>query len=680
MKYSAWLLALLLSLPLAAWSASFLAAQQAPDTVRLEELVVTATRFPTPRGSVASAVTVISGEELKARGVRYLWEALRTTLGASVVQVGSFGGITSLFLRGGESDYVSVLLDGIPLNQPGGSIDLADLTVDEIERIEIVRGPASVLYGSDAMTGVVQIFTAGGRMPQGAEAGVRAGVFESARWGADRVVRGEHTNTAWEWYWRWSGAADRVSYNVALSRASSAGIYTTDGTARFNNDYRNTVVNASIRTAPDELTDLVFNVRYGDNRYYFPTDGAGRLVDHNQFSRENAVAAGVEVGRLLAPGLEVRLQLGTHLSNSGNDDPQDDPADTLGFYAFESHATVERRRADLRANWRLLDQAVLTGGVMLEEQRQRGFTASRSQFGDSWDDTDLRRLTRAYYGQLQADIGPPLAVNAGVRLEDNQTFGTFVTVRGGVVYRAPGGLRLRAAAGTGFKEPTFFENFATGFVRGNPELDPERSASWEAGLEGTFSGGRMRLEATYFWQQFRDLIQFTFSPPSPSDPNWFNVAAADASGIEVEFKALPAARAAVEAGYTYLRTVVKDAGFDTGPGAAFQQGRSLLRRPAHSGFASLSLRPGGPLRGSVVARYVGERDDLDFSVFPAERRTMEAYWTADLAAELDASRLLRGWKLAFTGRLENLFDAEVREAFNFPARGRTAWIGLRLGL
>lgn len=680
MKYRTVIAGFILMIHCGGWRVAHLTAQQLPDTVRLEELVVTATRFPTPRASIASAVTVIPGEELRARGVRYLWEALRTTLGASVVQVGSFGGITSLFLRGGESDYVSVLLDGIPLNQPGGSIDLADLTVDEIDRIEIVRGPASVLYGSDAMTGVVQIFTVAGRATQEAEAGVRAGVFPSARWGSDGVVRGEHTNTAWEWYWRWRGAADRVVYNLALSRFSSEGIYTTDGRSGFNNDYRNTVVNASVRIGPDERTDIVLNVRYGDNRYYFPTDGAGRFVDQNQFSRDNGIAAGIELGRHLTSRLEGRLQLATHISNSGFDDQQDGPADTLGFYSFESHATLERRRADLRANWHVLDGAVLTGGILLEEQRQRSFSASRSQFGASGDDTDLRRSTRAYYGQLQADLGSPLALNAGVRLEDNEAFGTFVTARGGVVYRAPGSLRFRATAGTGFKEPTFFENFATGFVRGNPKLAPERSASWEVGLERNLMEGRVRVAGTYFSQQFRDLIQFTFSPPSPSDPNFFNVAAADASGIEVELWAVPATGVTLEAGYTYLHTRVKDAGFDTGPGAAFQEGRPLLRRPAHSGFASLAVRPADFLSGSLVARYVGKRDDLDFSSFPAERRTMASYWTADLAVELDASPLIRSLKLAFTGRLENLLDAEVREAFNFPARGRTVWMGLRLGL
>lgn len=653
--------------------------QNVPDTVRLEEVVVTATRVPTPRASIAAAVTVISGEELRSRGVRYVLDALRTALGTSIAQVGSFGGITSLFLRGGESDYVSVLLDGIPLNQPGGAIDLADLTTDNVDRIEIVRGPASVLYGSDAMTGVVQIFTLPASGATRTEVGIRGGLFSSARWDRDRLVRGEDTNAAWEWYWRWTAGSDQVRYSFGASRIASEGLYTTDGIEGFKNDYRNTAISGAMSAALGARSEATLTLHYGDNRYYFPTDGAGRLVDHNQFTRETAATAGIEVGYFLTPRLEARLQLATHLNNAGNDDQPDSPADTLGFYAFESQATTERRRIDLRANWRWASYSVLTVGGLVEQQRERRFSTSQSQFGPSTDDTDLRRSTRAYYGQIQADLAAPLTLNVGMRLEDNQTFGTFLTARGGLVYRPDATSRLRLAAGTGFKEPTFFENFATGFVRGNPNLDPERSVSWELGLERTFLQGALRVAGTFFRQQFRDLIQFTFSPPRAGDPNWFNVAAADASGLEVEARAVLPQGMRWEMGYTYLRTRVTEAGFDLGPGAAFEAGKPLLRRPAHSGFVMLSPGDWKILRTSVISRYVGAREDLDFSRFPAERRVLDPYWTVDLVGEVRVLRLPSGWDLGLTVKGENLFDADARESFNFPARGRTLWLGARLG-
>src|SRR5262245_21342163 len=139
----------------------------------LPPVVVTATRVTTPLNALSAAVTILRGDYLRARGIATVADALRDAADAVVVQTGSPGGVTSLFLRGGESDYVKVLLDGVPLNQPGGSIDLANLTTDNVDRIEIVRGPVSVLYGSDAMTGVVQIFTKRGAVapPQFGEIG-----------------------------------------------------------------------------------------------------------------------------------------------------------------------------------------------------------------------------------------------------------------------------------------------------------------------------------------------------------------------------------------------------------------------------------------------------------------------------------------------------------------------------
>src|SRR5207245_1876960 len=136
-----------------------LTAQEPRDTVILTPVVVTATRIPTPADAVTAAVTVISGAELRAQGIRTVLDALRDVPAAAVVQTGSFGGVTSLFLRGGQSKYVKVLVDGVPVNDPGGAFDFAHLTTDNVERIEVLRGPASVLYGSDAVTGVVQIFT-----------------------------------------------------------------------------------------------------------------------------------------------------------------------------------------------------------------------------------------------------------------------------------------------------------------------------------------------------------------------------------------------------------------------------------------------------------------------------------------------------------------------------------------
>ncbi len=655
----------------AAWPAA-LAAQAPPqDTVHLAEIVVTPTRVPTARASVAAAVTVLSGQRLRERGITSVAEALREVVGVAVAQPGSFGALASLFLRGGESDYTSVLVDGVPLNDPGGAVSLADLTTDNVDRIEIVRGPVSVLYGSDAVSGVVQIFTRRGRGPFRVETAVEFGRFQTVTPGAGPAGGGA-ARTALRWEADVAGGNDAVGYSFSVSRHSTAGLY---GVPGFDNSYHNTVASGLLRAAPDPRTDASLMVRYGDHTFHYPTDGAGRLVDANQYQHGTATTVGLEVGRFLLPRLEARLMLGANRSDGGIEDAPDDAADTTGFFAYSSLATVERRRAEARAN--LYGRGgVLTLGAQLEHQSQESFGISSSSFGASTDRLDATRRNHGLYAQVQADPLGVVSLNAGARWDRSETFGDFVTYRGGVVYRPVDGLRLRATAGTGFKEPTFYENFATGFVRGNPALEPEHSISWELGVEQSVSGGRLTFAATYFSQRFRDLIDFTFAPPALEDPNYFNIAGAKARGVELELGAAPTGRLAVEGRYTYLETSVTDGGFDIGPGALLARDSTLLRRPPHTVAGQVRYRASDRVRLAAGVRHVGHRADIDYTEYPYQRVQLPAYSTLSLSAEGDVLGAVDR-TATLTLRVENLLDASYHEAVNFPARGRTVWLGAR---
>lgn len=628
--------------------------QEAADTFELEEIVVTATRLPTPREALTASVTVITRDELRSRGIGYILDVLRSVTGGTVVQTASFGGTTSLFLRGGESDYVQVLMDGVPLNRPGGAFDFATLTTDNIERIEIVRGPASVLYGSDAVTGVVQIFSRVGRGAPSAALGLRAGTFGSVAWQAEL-----------------SAGNEAVSYALSLSR------FTTDGALAFNNDFRNTVLAGHVRVRPDERTDASLSVRLIDDELHVPTDGAGRLVDRNAFQTGDGLSLGLEVGRFFTERLEARVLLAANDADGGFDDRPDGAADTLGFFAFRSLEDVRRLSADLRANLYLSAMTVLTVGAEIEQEKQRTFSESESEFGKSSGSFDAERLNRAYYAQAVAQLAARVSLSAGARVEDNDAFGTFTTYRTGVAYRWPNGFRVRATLGTGFKEPTFFENFASGFVRGNPDLDPERSRSWEVGIEQPVLGRRLLLSATYFNQRFRDLIQFTFGPPVPEGPNFFNVGEADAAGIELEARVSAAGPVALTANYTYLDTEVIEAGPEADVG--FAPGQPLLRRPRHAANLSLGFRRFDRGRANLDVVYVGKRDDLDFTDFPAVRVELPDYVRLDVAGEfrlLERRRQRPG--LTATARIENLLDRSYQEVRNFPARGLTVFVGGRI--
>ena len=635
-------------------AAPALRAQEPRDTVQLPEMVVTATRLPMPLASTTATVTVITGDELRERGITTVADALRTVNGTAVVETGPLGSATSLFLRGGESNMVRVLLDGVPLNAPGGAVDLANLTADDVERIEIVRGPGSVLYGSDAVAGVVQIFPrdAGGAARW--DAGAGGGSFGSRS--ANLAVA--------------SGGADA---RVSLAASHEA----TDGVYAFNNAYRDDVVSLAAALAPDPRTDARLSVRYTDAVYHYPTDGSGNVVYHDQFQTGSGVVASLDAGRFVTARLEARLLLGLSENTGRQDQEPNTAADTLGYYAFWSLDRVSRRSADLRLNWHLGPATVLTGGAALETEAERSSNLSQSQFGPSAGSLVVSRWNRAYYAQAVAGAGPQLSFTAGARLDDNEAFGAFATFRGGVAWHsAGGGTRLHAAIGTAFKEPGFLDNYGTGYVTGNPALEPERSRSWDVGVDQ--QAGPVSLSATWFDQRFRDLIQYTFAPPTPTAPNYYNVAAANAYGLELEARAALTRSLEVTARYTYTHTASSDSGFD---GATFAQGRRLIRRPTSAASLDVAWRLGERGSLSAGAQWVGDRDDEDFSTFPGTRVTLPSYLRVDVAGEwalLARGGGGRGGRLAATLKVENLFDRRYEQVLHFPARPRALLVGLQV--
>lgn len=623
-------------------------AQEAPkDTFRLSEIVVTATRVPV--AAVTAATTVISSADLQGLGITHLHDALSAVAGVSLVQTGSFGGTASLYLRGGESGYTRVLLDGVALNQPGGAIDFGALTVADVDRIEIVRGPASVLYGSDAVTGVIQIFTRRGAGPARLAIEASAGTYRTGAMTASLT-----------------GGGPGASYGVHLSR------YQTDGIHDFNSEYQNSVLSGSVRLAPDEATDVSFAMQYRDHVYHYPTDGAGRVVDHNAFQFSRRFSLGVDAGRRLSAAVEGRVSLATTNDDGGTDDRADGPGDTLGFFSFRSLQTTDRRNADVRANIRALGGSVITVGAQAEEQRERSLNQSASEFGPDGGLFDGRRWNAAGYAQV-VGVGGRFAWNASSRLDRNQAFGTFTTLRAGLSYRPTPDLKIRATVGTAFREPTFFENFATGFVRGNPALVPERATSWDVGTEFGLRNGAGRVSATWFDQRFQNLIEFTFAPPRPTDPNYFNIAAARAQGLEIEAVARVLRPLSLHGAYTHLRTRVAEPGLDTTAFGLFVTGRPLVRRPTHAASAGASWTAG---RGSLQlrVRHVGNREDIDFNA--GERIVLGSFTTLDAAAEYG---IRRGAQRAITLRVRvaNVFNLEYEQVKGFASPGRAILIGMR---
>jgi len=610
-----------------------MAAQTPTDTFRLSPLVVTATGVPTPADRLPVTTTVLRGADLQARGIRTVAEALRMVPGAAVVETNSFGSQTSLFLRGGESDYTKVLIDGVPQNAPGGSYDFANLTTDNIERIEVVAGPVSVLYGSDAVAGVVQIFTKRGRGTPHGTISAHGGTYGTLNLGFSV-----------------GGGGDLGSFSLGGSD------FTSNGSLPLNNHYRNATVNGLFTLRPADHTQAAFSFRYGDALYHFPTDYTGAPTSKFQHQDDRGPTAALDLGQAFSQAVEVHLAGTWHRDNYQYSIVPNDSNDVVNF-PFSSNDWVTRQGVTGKAVLHLSSGNVLTAGSVFEHQLMTGTTLGAPKMRDDG----------AGFVEVVTGLDRAVSVTAGARIEDNQRFGTYGTYRAGASYRLAERTHLRASVGTGFKEPSLFQNYASGFTVGNPNLKPERVFSWEAGLDQTLGRG-VTVQATYFNQRFRQLIEYD----GTASVNYFNVPASWARGVEAGVHAGLGTWGALSATYTYLQTRVT-AG-DTGSTAQFLNGQPLIRRPSHS--VTLSGSAALPAGGSVEAEwsYVGRRQDIDFNA--GGRVTLPAYGRVNVSARYPLT-LLGGVAsgLSLDARVENALDAHYQEVRGFPARGRTVILG-----
>jgi outer membrane cobalamin receptor len=631
-----------------------------------ETMIVTATRTEAPTSQVGASATIFTAEDLERRQTPLVADLLAGTPGAMVVRSGGPGALTSLFVRGGESDYNKVLLDGVPLNEPGGSFYLSNLTTENLERVEIVRGAYSSLFGSDAMASVIQLFTRRGdrrsRRPR-VSAQVDGGTY-----GTLHATAGV------------SGATERFDYSLA--------------TAQYNSDNRvpnsrleNTTLSANLGVAIGGTATLRFIGRGELEHVGTPgTTAFGRPDLDAFFDRRDRVGS-VTFDQQVSSRVRQRASYSLAASRQQSTNLTLDPPYTATFegrvaswqssdFLNDSLTDLRRHHASYQADLRLTadpargDQ-LLT--VLADWDGERATVDNRlagSQTVNARDNVGVSAQQQMLWRRL--------FVTLGARLEHNASFGTAAVPRATVVYVAHqpsagfGETRLKASAGTAVKEPTMLESFsASPFFRGNPDLKPERSRSAELGIEQRVANDRVKLELTYFDNRFRDIISLVTTNPSTFEAQFSNIGLTRARGIEAGVEAAPIAAVRVRAGYTLLDSKILESASPSD--TLFGLGRPAFRRPRHSGFAGVTLtwkRAAADLNGV----FVGSFADSDFGLFnpPLVENPGHTTWDARLMLKLTA-------QLTGTLSIDNLTDRDYSEPFGYQPLRRTIRAGLRVG-
>jgi outer membrane cobalamin receptor len=644
-----------------------------PKTIRLmlpvapiqERIVVTPTKTAAPADQTGVSVTAFTAADIERRDVPLVADLLRSTPGAMVVRSGGVGAQTSLFVRGGESSYNKVLLDGIPLNEPGGTFNFSNLTTGNIERIEVVRGAQSALFGSDAMSSVVQLFThrAGDRdgRPH-ADVSIEGGTYDSVRGSALA-----------------SGATRRFDYTAGVSQLS------TDNRAP-NNRFDNTTLSGTAGIVLTPTATLRFVARGELERVGTPGQTGFQRPDLDAFFERHDGVGGVSFDQQVSPRFRQRAAYSLAVSNQQSTNLTEDPPYTPQFgdrtapfefsdFTFDSRTKLRRHHASYQADVRLSSDAAAAGdhrltlladwdgerANLIDNLAAATVPASRNNAGVAVQHQALWRRT---------------FVTVGVRLEHNDSFGGAAVPRASVAYvaRASTGMigdtRVRASAGLGIKEPTILQSFSPSpFFRGNPDLQPERSRTLEAGIEQRVARDHGRIDVAWFDNRYRDIISTRTTDPATFAAQYFNIGLSRARGLEATGDAVLGYGLRARAGYTFIDSAIVDS---TSPfDVVFAPGQWLFRRPRHSGYAGLSWSR-GQLTADLTGVFIGRFVDSDFASLEPPMTQNPGYntWDARVSWKLTA-------RFGVTAAADNLGNADYMEPLGYPALKRAVRVGFR---
>ncbi|HKR89255.1 MAG TPA: TonB-dependent receptor [Phenylobacterium sp.] len=637
-------------LAVAAPAASLAADMDIPST---DELVVVASRAPERADHIGQQVTVLTAEELKAQQTQVLSDILSRTPGVSFSRNGGVGAPTQVYIRGAETGQTVVLIDGVKLNDPtstDNSFNFGNLLVGDISRVEVLRGPQSVLWGSQAIGGVVNLITTDPTKP-----------FES-----DLMAEGGSNN----WYLGRAGVGgktDRVAWRATVGYLSTTGVSAFDqakgGTE--SDGYKNIGASAKAKVAVTDQLSLDLRTIYSRGRNDFdgfpPPDFT--FADDREYGvTEDLVGyVGANLG-LLDGRFTNRLAFAYTQTRRKNYDPDQ----TLTDVTFGSLG--RNRRFEYQGAFAITPAWKTVFGAETEHASMR--SNSPSDFDPSPPSISRSADLTGVYANLTGDVLTNLTLSGGIRHDHHSDFGGHTVGQASAAWRLnDGNTILRASWGQGFKAPSLYQ---LGSEFGNPNLAPESSHSWDTGIEQRLFDNRVVLSAAYFDRRTKNQIDFFTCTSGSGDPlcigagglprfgYYANTARTKAHGVELNAEVDVTDALTVTANYTWT-----DARNDVEGSPNFD--KRLARRPAREANAEATYRWPTKLETAIAVHYAGDRFDNT-----ANTTVLKGYVLWDIRASYPINDTVEVY-----GRIENLFDRSYETIRNYGQLGRAAYAGVR---
>lgn len=623
----------------------------------MEEVVVTATKSESGLDKVGgSSITVITAEEIERKKQTTIAEVLKGVAGLHVKSTGGLGTNSTVFTRGMDSRNTLVLLDGIMLNDPSSdrNADLANVTVDNVERVEIVRGPMSVLYGSNATAGVINIITRKGDGRPTAHVGLEGGSEET-----------------WKVFGDYGGKVKGLDFSVAASMTETEGFSIAnadndqiahDGNTDENDGWENTTLSGKLgfEINPDFIVSAA--VRYMDSTVEEDDWGYGGFAG-DRFDPWTGVPQPDYPKERRTEGEQLFTKLNIH-NSFGDDrfssdlswqfaDQERESFDNDGILSDDYNG--ESTEVNWQGGIRATENNLVTVGIGFFKERMDN---NAYLWGSYIDDETAE--TVSYWLQDQLFLGDALDIVLGARVDDHDQFGSEFTYRIAPAYTITStNTKIKANYGTGLRAPSLYELYSS---YGNENLQAEESTGWDVGVEQDLLAGKIRLGITYFEVKIQNRIGWLnlFVPPYgmfiqvPGDTR--------TSGLETEIAYTLADNLEFALAYTYNDTEDPDGG-------------RLVRRPLNKATLGANYNFAGSGMVSADVQWVGERDSIPSAAdkYGNSVSTLDSYLVVNLAAKYDISDTLQIY-----GRIDNLFDEKYEEAWSYATPGLGGYLGLKL--